>query len=387
MSETEKCTSGRFFFEVLPNISVCHLALSLPPTVAAKDLRISLTQQSAIFGDSTINFGKYEVDLERFTQPQVQGSEIHLRLPLKHGPCDKLLYEAGVNRQRQYVEDLKTSRCKSFHCSRCYRRLCPAGVSIEKVLPMPSEGWDEFVDILSCADDMDGKKWRVGNTRGACLVGDTYILLHEDDVDNERLTDDTSSEASEPHVPKSTTIPVSCSCCRHPLGIRLPRKQQIKLFQYAVIQDIMVSPTGTISPMNQVTRAEHATCVLLSNSRLKTCRKFVVSSSNTQHRSTRSALLVWIMNESVQIVAGQYRSLQQKATTSNCFAPTQGVKVLYTVDPDIISRSWAKDPAVDDLDLEPDLVSSLHLALAHSTTTIPPSKRMMQGLSAGYLLL
>ena len=64
------------------------------------------------------------------------------------------------------------------------------------------------------------------------------------------------------------------------------------------------------------------------------------------------------------------------------------VKVLYSTDPEKIAAAWAKDDALEELELEPELVSAMHLSLAASTVTIPPSAREMSGgLLAGHLAL
>lgn len=66
----------------------------------------------------------------------------------------------------------------------------------------------------------------------------------------------------------------------------------------------------------------------------------------------------------------------------------KAVKVLYTTDPEKVAAAWAKDDALEELELEPELVSAMHLSLAASTLTIPPSAReMVGGLLAGHLAL
>lgn len=349
-----------------------------------------------------MHLGKYTLDLQRVNPPitQADGS-VYFRLPITRGPCDKLIYEAAVDRQNQLLEDLTSLKDQAFYCRQCRAKVAPnKDCAITRVLPTPTEGWDEFVNILSCADDMPPEIWRVATTPGTCLIGDTYFQLHPNDIKSSSLLeaipmDRKNSEETDASSFINLTVPISCGRCRYPLGFKTSKKgtEFIKLFQFAVLTAVSLNDKMQLQD-GRMTRRSHAAFALLTASRLQTCRKFVVSPNETTHRSSYSsnAILIWIMNESARVAAHEFSCAERKRSKLNesrddNISLRRAVKVLYSISKDVIGQACAKDESLETLEMEPELVASMYLALVHSTASLPPGGRHVNGLECGYVCL
>lgn len=71
-----------------------------------------------------------------------------------------------------------------IQCRKCHSRLSCSVIS--KVFPLPSEGWTELCDYISCSSDLKHLR-NVEARPGTCLVGDTYVLLHEHGIESKRI--------------------------------------------------------------------------------------------------------------------------------------------------------------------------------------------------------
>jgi hypothetical protein len=299
-----------------------------------------------------------------------------------------------------------------------------AGV-IRQAFPLPTEGWAELCGYISCSSDLSHLT-NVEAKPGSCLIGDSYILFNEADLDPARLLishrtpvetpSTTTTESPQPTSaatvadapqkdvpcshhhehngspdtasrvldPEPEPEAVACCRCHAPLGVLEPTAPGSMSMHYRLSPHALVARGGVMSgaaargaaattkSTQSVERAatslQQAVQALLSASRERSSRKVVVSSNAEQYRSARAPLLIWILNEGVAVAAGA-----TPATTPLAVHPA--IKVLYTANHRKIAGAWSSDPALVELELEPELVAVLHLELAHSTATLPRALR------------
>ncbi|KAI8907667.1 ubiquitin-conjugating enzyme E2-binding protein [Powellomyces hirtus] len=148
-------------------------------------------------------------------------------------------------------------------CHFCEHDVLPPGAAattsrFRKVVDLPSEYWHELTDCWACHKEdysqMPGQKGGVVLAQpGVVLVGNSYIVLHPDDVDFTALEVDLEEKAKGV-LRVGRTAPAHCTNCHEPIGDfqfdQIPTSQDqvrkqvhgIKLYKYRVDFTTLASP-------------------------------------------------------------------------------------------------------------------------------------------------
>eukprot|EP00041_Stephanoeca_diplocostata_P011376 m.187800 g.187800 ORF g.187800 m.187800 type:complete len:340 (+) comp18510_c0_seq8:487-1506(+) len=198
--------TSRYFVEIMPNIRACTVVIETPKS--GEHTPVKCGQHRIVVDDVELNIHPYMIDNTIDPKIQLRKGVTVFRFTLRtgkvKGDCTDFYQQgAGIDDNDDgSIEDAHAVVGSAFPQGSIYRgfatadkmrsllpshircRKCHSRVScteIVKVFPLPSEGWTELCDYISCSSNLNHLR-NVEARPGTCLVGDTYILLHEKNI-------------------------------------------------------------------------------------------------------------------------------------------------------------------------------------------------------------
>ncbi|XP_064614000.1 E3 ubiquitin-protein ligase E3D-like [Liolophura sinensis] len=420
--------SGRIllFAEVKQLLSAVQLVLDTQKfnTGGFRNVNITFTnsQISVQVDDKTVTF---HFDQLRLSPVSCNGliclpnGEIQLRMQVS-GPnigCQANTSQKS-HHQRQLVERLQ----KKYHlcaCVMCGQRLLTKDCKFKRVLPLPSENWNDLADSWFCHrhDDQSGA---IPNTllprESDCLVGELYCLIHKSKLAVK------SYQISANHY-------LQCCRCRNPIG-ELYKGRPLCKEKAACLEEKVVYPDTVKLHYHSISlsseeRNTHRKAVELSGNerihlkqedsnlsdrihlkeedflaryfldqcRIFTSYRFLVQPQVANQKHCKQCCLVWLLDGDA-LMYSQEVALRSEVTEVK---QTTVVKVLYRAyfqtahscpgqkncaDP---YKTWRKDRTVHDIELPHSLYIAFLTSLVRNTRHLPSSLRYLNGFHVGYL--
>ncbi|XP_046848276.1 E3 ubiquitin-protein ligase E3D-like isoform X2 [Xenia sp. Carnegie-2017] len=343
-----------------------------------------------------------EILLKDFTiQPQsaqtiqiLNKHELHLRLQLANL---KEFVNDEYDSQLEYILSCSgQDQMLKIHCKQCQYPITHQNRVFSRVLELPSENWQEYLDNWCChGNDAIFKLKDCTNPREHdCFLGDWYIVLHPLAINTNNV-----------FLSMKDNNGVSCGKCKAKLGEvttteqRTTRRLSPELIKYVSVKLFKhsISLYATVSPILQdiftgFGEEKYLARKFKSLSKTCLCHKFIVNKiTAAKQTNDLSILLIWILNIDTKFVSSLHstqHSRKYEEWTMNAFS---GVKVLFKLflDDDFIKKQneWHKNDRYDVVDL-PEVISLRLISFLHKNNKIlPQSLRNVNNFKVSFLKL
>eukprot|EP01111_Echinosteliopsis_oligospora_P016101 TRINITY_DN6570_c2_g1_i2.p1 TRINITY_DN6570_c2_g1~~TRINITY_DN6570_c2_g1_i2.p1 ORF type:complete len:345 (+),score=65.66 TRINITY_DN6570_c2_g1_i2:45-1079(+) len=320
-----------YFLEKLNNIECFQISVMIPPDLLSSPSPTSTTTSSDnkpvinVRVDSVhCSWGSYSIEIKLDCQVDAVRSEYKIHHDFLH-------IKIPFHKDKQYVDDsyqllLSVDDIKRLCCRACGQLLVKEHMEdddddtvatnnhhhkdrlkihktkqsknnnnnnnvnktkgIAKVLSLPSTYWVELADmwICGCCNNkfLQFPLEEIQARKTICYVGDTFILLHCDDIRDDSIQRSSLSCGAYGQVSgcetKSDWLPISCANCQEEIGLlEAVESDQSKYFNYKIYKHKISTGLGGIDQFNKLKRYTVETlCALnlLATSQAHQCYKF-----------------------------------------------------------------------------------------------------------------
>lgn len=365
-------SSYLFLMELYPNIGSCQLYIFPGDIFDSSTLRVSVKETSVelyIRTDTGEQFEQHVLHTSPFTlipsrcappRASDDGQGVVCRLAVNLVPFETRASKPAPAFTYKYLQ-----------CRFCRSDLQDVTNSFLNVYPLPSQGWEDFADCLSCHGTMTQFSYqRLIPKRGSCMVGDTYILVNPDDLlqealrvtqfsvrhgENDAAPDGSGTDATVPptvgtepnctppfaimltpvmgvdsapaelfhQAEPSQDAEIACRRCSSILGKAIitgaGAVEHLKILQHVVIVD----PHDHDALLNRECYIDaYIVDDILSKSRQYCTNRFIIG---VEHDNLPVPLLLRILNHDVMVWSNQYFARHQTlGKFSGIEAPTKG---------------------------------------------------------------
>ncbi|CAH1226728.1 UBE3D [Branchiostoma lanceolatum] len=316
----------------------------------------------------------------------LDGDGLHLRLSVVEEEEQKEEEEDG--RGEEEGPDIKPGKTRMC-CAKCGQQLLKPSFCAKRVLPLPSDGWQEAVAHSFCHKSQDTQNMAaqtLAPRQADILTGTGHVLVHAKAIHSDNV---------EVVVPedKMVQVPlVRCKRCRSQVGVGVTSGKKstsaqetpqppgaIKLY----LSEITVHAEGsTCSPVTPCHTSPEQDGILaqqlLKESESQYCLRFVV-----QDLRADVYLLMWLLKSETRLMT---------ISTRGPVSSHDVLKILYLPLPrngvnKLLLESWKKDENVGLLSYPRDTCLHLVSHLVSHTHSLPPSLRSMNNFMVGFLKL
>ncbi|XP_035687325.1 E3 ubiquitin-protein ligase E3D-like [Branchiostoma floridae] len=313
----------------------------------------------------------------------LDGDGLHLRLSVEEEEEQKEEEDDGREEDGPDIKPGQTTMC----CAMCGQQLLKPSFCAKRVLPLPSDGWQEAVAHSFCHKSPDTQNMAaqtLAPRQADILTGTGHVLVHSKAIHSDNVDIVVSED-------KMVVAPlVRCKRCRSQVGVGVTTGKKttsaqetpeppgaIKLY----LSDITVhAQVSTCSPVTPVSPGQDGILAqqLLKESESQYCLRFVV-----QDLRADVYLLMWLLKSETRLM-----TISPHGTVS-C---QDVLKILYLPFPrngvsKLLLESWKKDENVGLLSYPRHTCLHLVSHLASHTHSLPVSLRSMNNFMVGFLKL
>ncbi|CAB3991506.1 Hypothetical predicted protein [Paramuricea clavata] len=270
-------------------------------------------------------------------------------------------------------------------------------VEFSRMLELPSENWQEYLDNWCCHGNEAITKLKDGldPREHDCFFGDWYILIHPQAVNTQHVHVAKENESSQ----------LLCGRCQATLGklnfsgdgaLRNQPCQDIndcvsvQLYKHSIsLYRVLDSASKDIFKNYGEEFYLARNFVTLTKTRM--CHKFIVNTTSlTTKRKDSSIVLIWILNSDTKFVSSFYNAKygDESKDSTNLFS---AVKVLYKSYLDHEFKSlkdeWYGNAQTDIVSFPEEICLKLLLLLNENNKIQPPSLRTANGFNVSFLKL
>ncbi|XP_019639125.1 PREDICTED: E3 ubiquitin-protein ligase E3D-like [Branchiostoma belcheri] len=318
----------------------------------------------------------------------LEGDGLHLRLSVVEEEAEEQKEKEEDGRGEENGPDIKPGHTRMC-CAMCGHQLLKPSFCAKRVLPLPSDGWQEAVAHSFCHKSQDTQNMAAQTLAprpADILTGTGHVLVHAKAIHSDNV-DVVDSEDKMVLVPL-----VRCKRCRSQVGIGVTTGKKktpaqatpeppcaIKLY----LSNITVHEEGsTCSPVTPGHASPGQDSVLaqqlLKESESQYCLRFVV-----QDLRADVYLLMWLLKSETRLMT---------ISTQGSVSSRDILKILYLPLPrdgvnKLLLESWKKDENVGLLSYPRDTCLHLVSHLVSHTQSLPVSLRSMNNFMVGFLTL
>ncbi|XP_006822968.1 E3 ubiquitin-protein ligase E3D-like [Saccoglossus kowalevskii] len=332
----------------------------------------------------------------------IPGEGLHMRVQTRSDDTNhsQPIEHNDVKNYRHEIEYLESENCQ-LSCRVCNTTLLRPNCQFERVLPLPSENWQELVDDWCCHHNDTTEKMKKASMvprATDCFISDLYLSLNMAALRQDKIASQESTLETE--LKEGMNMVIICQVCRCPLGeaklTDVKKRHQhiqeltesVKFYKHCINLNKNSLP---LDVFKSYTLESYFARYITTQSSVNTSYKFILEGQDT---ATNNSILIWLMNTDSKIMMNvnsisQHAELSKLMGSINYERNGTGVKkslqtysiikLFYQAVWDEANRSvldqWKKDNTVHRLYLPSYLCHQLLLLLINNTQHLPKSMR------------
>mgnify|MGYP002804106766 CR=1 FL=1 len=392
-----------YFGEIHEKIEVFNLVID--PSVFVSDeevasVRLTIDKQGLSFlsGKRRIDvpFREFTIEpLSAQTAKIVNERELHIRLKLT--TIQEFTSENSQTQLDDLVSKSGEKQVLNIGCKKCHSDVTHCNRTYSRVLELPSENWQEYLDNWCCHGNEAITKLKDGlNPREHdCFLGDWYILIHPEALNSQNVE----------VVKKEENHLILCQRCQATLGklnfsaVDASGKEQCKdidksisahLYKHS-ISCYWIADAISKDLFNNFGEEMFLARNFISLTKTRMCHKFIVNKTLLiKHKKDSSLVLIWILKTDTKFFSSLCNA-NEREEIKGLTNPFSAVKVLYkTYLDDQFQRlkdEWYGNAHTDIISFPDEICLKLLCLLHENNMKQPPSLRSTNGYKVSFLRL
>ena len=392
-----------YFGEIHEKIGVFNLVID--PYVFVCDEEVASVRLTIHKHGLSFLSGKRRIDVpfKEFTiEPSsaqtvkiVNQRELHVRLKLT------TIQESTSENSQTQLDDLVSKsgekQVLNIRCKKCHSNVTHCDRTYSRVLELPSENWQEYLDNWCCHGNEAITKLKDGlNPREHdCFLGDWYILIHPEALNSQNVQ----------VVKKDENHLILCQRCLATLG-KLNfsaddafRNQRCKDIDKSISVHLYKHSISCYWIVNAISKdlfknfgeEMFLATNFISLTKTRMCHKFIVNKTLlTKNKKDSSLGLIWILKTDTKFFSSLCIANDREEIEGST-NPFSAVKVLYkTYLDDEFQRlkdEWYSNAHTDIVSFPDEICLKLLFLLHENNMKQPPSVRIINGFKVSFLKL